>query len=129
LGREPHAMQPVQSPERVARAVADVCERPRRIRFVPRSIVLGLGLHALVPRLSERLLLDALRRYHVSGEPKPETEGNLFEPPSEAARTHADKPPKVSTPRFAAWAAARFVRLGVESAFRRVRGWLGVQRR
>lgn len=128
LAREPRAMQPVQSPERVARAVADVCERPRRIRFVPRFIVLGLGLHALLPRLSERLLLDALRRYHVSGEAKPQTEGNLFEPPSEGAKTHAEKPPKVSTPRFAAWAAARFARLGLESAARRVRGWLPQRR-
>ena len=129
MAREPRAMQPVQSPERVARAVADVCERPRRVRFVPRSAVLGLALHALRPRTSERLLLDALRKYHISDERKPVTEGNLFEPPDAPAKTHAEEPPQMSTARFVAWATARFVQIELGFAKLRVQRWLAVRRR
>lgn len=126
VARAPRALPPMQSPEHVARAVARLCERPRRLRFVPRAILAGLALHAIAPRASERLLLDALRRYHVNlaGAPPEGVEGNLFEPPQQAAHTHGDRPPQVSTPRFAAWAAGRFVRIELDAAARRMRGWL-----
>lgn len=120
IGRAAYALPPMQSPEKVARALASLCERPRRVRFVPRSIVLGLALHALAPRASERLLLDALRTYHLQ-ERQPQTEGNLYEPRRELARTHGERPPQVSTPRFLAWAAARFVRLEIGALLHRLR--------
>ena len=96
---------------------------------MPRSAVLGLALHALRPRTSERLLLDALRKYHISDERKPVTAGNLYEPPDEPARTHAERPPKVSTARFAAWATARFVQIELEFAKVRMQRWLAKRRR
>jgi hypothetical protein len=70
-------MQPAPPGVHVARAIASVCERPRRVRFVPRSLVLGLVLHAIAPRVSERLLLDALRKYHVGPPDIHETCGTL----------------------------------------------------
>jgi short-subunit dehydrogenase len=122
--RAPRAMPPMQSPEKVARAVAAMCERPRRVRFVPRWIVLGLALHMIAPRASERLLLDALRRFHLGETQAAEPAGNLFEPPSQSAATHGESPPQISTPAFATWAAGRFIRNELGAAARRARGWL-----
>jgi NAD(P)-dependent dehydrogenase (short-subunit alcohol dehydrogenase family) len=129
IRRAPRALPPMQSPEKVARAIAGLCERPRRVRFVPRSLVLGLAFHALMPRSSERLLLDALRKFHISSQPEKMTDGNLFEPTTQPATVHGDRPPMIPTPLFAAWSAGRFVRNGVESAARRMRGWLTPRRR
>ena len=130
IERAPRALPPMQPPERVARAIARLCERPRRVRFVPRSIIVGLALHALAPRTSERLLLDALRRYHVDvpGRRPPPITGNLFEPARAPATMHGDRPPQLSAPRFAAWAAGRLVRIELAAGARRVRHWLTPRR-
>jgi NAD(P)-dependent dehydrogenase (short-subunit alcohol dehydrogenase family) len=129
IHRAPRALPPMQSPEKVARAIAGLCERPRRVRFVPRSLVFGLALHALLPRSSERLLLHALRKYHISDAPQTMTDGNLFDGASIPATVHGERPPMISTPLFATWAAGRFVRNGAEAAVRRVRSWLTGRRR
>jgi len=122
IPRAPYALPPMQPPEKVARAIAVLCERPRRVRFVPRSTILGLALHAILPRTSERVLLDALRTFHLTEEPDALGEGNLYEPPREPpARVHGDRPPVISTPRFAAWAAGKYMRLGIEATTRRMR--------
>ena len=121
IQRAPYALPPMQSPEKVARAIAGVCERPRRMRFVPRVAPLGLAVHALLPRTSERVLLDALRTFHITEEPQTTGEGNLFEPPEQPARTHGDRPPVIGTGRFALWIAAQYARAGLEGATRRVR--------
>jgi NAD(P)-dependent dehydrogenase (short-subunit alcohol dehydrogenase family) len=127
IRRQPRAIPPMQSPERVARAIARMCEHPRRLRFVPRSIVLGLALHAIAPRASEQLLLDALRRFHISDDATPETQGNLYRPARGVARTHGERPPQISTPRFVVWAASRFLHIEARSAVRRARRWLTVR--
>jgi short-subunit dehydrogenase len=129
LRRQPRAIPPMQSPERVARAIARMCEHPRRLRFVPRSIVLGLALHAIAPRASERLLLDALRRFHISGDAMPMTEGNLYRPASGTARIHGERPPQISVPSFVVWAAGRFLRIEARSAVRGIRRWLTPRQR
>lgn len=127
--RAPRALPPMQSPEKVARAIAGLCERPRRVRFVPRSLVLGLALHAILPRSSERVLLDALRTFHLGDQPQPLTDGNLFEGSSRSATIHGERHPLVSTPRFATWATRRFLRNQSEAAVKRVRNWLTGRRR
>ncbi len=124
MQRAPRALPPMQSPEHVARAVAAMCERPRRVRFVPRSSALGLMFHALAPRASERLLLAALRKFHMSDERQPFTQGNLYEPPSEPAHTHGHRPPQIGALRFFAWAALRLVRIELGFAARRIGRWL-----
>lgn len=121
MHQKPRALPPMQSPEKVARAIADVCERPRRVRFVPRSLVLGLALHALVPRITERVLLDALRRFHLGSPGVRTTRGSLYAPATEAAHTHGEAPPRISTPRFLAWLVQRFIRVELASVARRLR--------
>jgi NADP-dependent 3-hydroxy acid dehydrogenase YdfG len=121
--RSAYALPPMQSPERVARAIAGMCERPRRVRFIPRPIALGLVLHAIAPRATERLLLDALSKFHITDEREPVTDGNLYEPSTSPARTHGDRPPQIGVARFALWAAGRAIRNEVDAAIHHVRRW------
>jgi NAD(P)-dependent dehydrogenase (short-subunit alcohol dehydrogenase family) len=119
LGQSAHAMPPVQSPEKVARALVGLISRPRRQRFVPRIAALGLGFHAMFPRVSERLLLRALLKFHIGGA-EPSNDGNLFRPASDQAAVHGQRPPKISTPGFVVWAARELVRIGIDTLRRQV---------
>lgn len=110
LGRAPRAMPPTQSPEKVASALVALIKRPQRTRYVPRIAALGVALHALAPRTTERLLLAALERWHFDQRDQPDTEGNLYAPAAETAATHGDRPPQIGTAAFFAWLAARLVR-------------------
>jgi hypothetical protein len=121
IGRAPFALPPVQSPEKVAIAIADVCERPRRTRYVPRSIALGVAMHAIAPRITERLLLDALRRWHLSDRKQAIGPGNLYTPPrTPPAMTHGTRPPMISAPRLALWLGGQLIKHGGEALRRRM---------
>jgi short-subunit dehydrogenase len=102
VGQRPYAMQPVQPPERVARAIADVAARPRRERYVPRYVPAGLAVHWLFPRTSERLLRHALTAFHLMGH-QPPTDGNLFVPTANRGATRGSRPPIVGRLAFALW--------------------------
>jgi short-subunit dehydrogenase len=119
IGRTPRALPPMQSPEKVARAVARLIEKPRRTAFVPSAIRLGLLLHQLMPRSIERLLLDTLRRWHVSDRPELVSTGNLYTPRDE--KLHGDRPPMLSTARLLAWAVVRFATIQAAALSRRLR--------
>lgn len=116
FGYRPRAMPPVQAPADVARAVADLAERPRREVHVPKIATWGLLLHALVPRTVERLLMDALAKWHFDSTEEPKTQGNLYQASFENGATHGLRPPRVRTLRFSVWAARRLVELQVEAA-------------
>ncbi len=129
IERAPYALPPMQSPEKVATAIARLIERPRRTLHVPRALPLGLALHALMPRAVERLLFDALTKFHISNELSPSTYGNLYEPPRQlTADVHGQRPPKIPTPAFLGWALGRFVRNELTALARRVQGVLGRRR-
>ncbi|MBA3821766.1 MAG: SDR family NAD(P)-dependent oxidoreductase [Deltaproteobacteria bacterium] len=119
LGLTPRALPPVQSPEKVAFAIADLAERPRRTLFVPRFVVLGLALHALVPRTVERLLLDTLRRWHLSTRPERISDGNLYEGAPGDAKVQGDRPPMLSTAKLLVWAVGDLAKLQLTSLRRR----------
>ena len=132
IGSAPYAMPPMQSPEQVARAIAHLAEHPRRTRHVPRAAVLGLALHAILPRTTERLLLEALRRWHLGGAEQHVTTGNLFAPPPEAGRIHGRRPPRIGLGSLIAWLAWQLAQLELESAIRvgrRVAAWFDRRRR
>lgn len=114
FGVQPRALPPMQSPEKVARALVRLVEKPRRKVHIPHSIVLGLVFHALFPRTAERLLLDALRRWHMSDKPEVVSEGNIFEPMGEA-KVHGDRGPLIGTARFLAWCAGRLLHNGLRA--------------
>lgn len=102
VGREAHAMPPAQSPEVVARALVDLIDRPRRELHVPRSAQLGLALHALFPRAVERVIHDALSRWHF-GAPQQLGSGNLWEGKLEPPTIHGERPPQLSFQALIAW--------------------------
>lgn len=122
VGREARAMPPMQSPEKVARALVRLIERPRRERHVPRVAALGLVLHWLMPRTTERLVSRALSRFHF-GLPEAPTEGAIYRPQQAEGTVHGSRPPTVSGPRFAAWTARELARIAAESTRRRAHRW------
>jgi short-subunit dehydrogenase len=124
IGRRISAMPPVQSPEKVARALVALIERPRRQRFVPRLAELGLVVHRVAPRTTERLLLRALRRFHL-GEDEPPKEGNLYRPAAEPGAVHGRRPPRIGMPSFIAWSARELLRIELQAIGQRLRRWHG----
>jgi NAD(P)-dependent dehydrogenase (short-subunit alcohol dehydrogenase family) len=109
-GKQARAMQPVQEPERVARAIVDVVRRPRRQRYVPRYVVAGLALHWLWPDATERLLREALETFHLVGR-QPATRGNLFAPAEAAGSMHGERRPVIGRTLFALWVASEVASL------------------
>jgi NAD(P)-dependent dehydrogenase (short-subunit alcohol dehydrogenase family) len=103
VGREAFSMPPVQEPQKVARVMADLAERPVRERHVPRIALLGLALHAILPRTTERLILDVLREWHFGDRPEPRVHGNLFAPDDDVSTAHGTRPPQLGLPALAAW--------------------------
>ena len=124
VGRKARAMPPMQAPEKVARALVRLVERPRRELHVPRIATLGFVAHWLFPRTTERLLLRALRKWHFSSQPEAATTGNLYAPLAEKGERHGRRPPQISTPGFAAWSLRELVKMEVQTASRwfRTRG-------
>jgi short-subunit dehydrogenase len=110
-GMRAHAMPPVQEPERVARAILSVALRPRRQLYVPRYIVMGVGLHWLWPKATERLLRHALKRFHLVGE-QANTEGSLFAASGNAGTIHGDRRPVIGRTRFGLWAVREVAVMG-----------------
>jgi hypothetical protein len=115
-------MPPTQSPEKVARAIVRLTARPRHQVYVPRIAALGVALHSLVPRTTERLLFRAVSRWHFDDQRQSPTKGNLDEPTKPGkGETHGQREAALGTPRFAAWAFVELSKMAVES----VRRFLG----
>jgi hypothetical protein len=111
VGRRAHAMQPVQPPERVARAIVHVAARPRRHRYVPRYVAVGLVLHWLWPRTGERLLRHALQTFHLVGA-EPRTDGSLFATRGNAGTIHGSRRPIVGRLALLGWVLQDLGRMG-----------------
>jgi short-subunit dehydrogenase len=120
IGRRAHALQPVQSADDVATAIVELANRPRRQRYVPRYIPIGLAFHWLWPRLAERLLLHALVRFHLVDSER-RHKGNLFAPDTLSGTVRGSRPPIVGRATFAAWIAMDLCRIGAQWWMRRQR--------
>jgi NAD(P)-dependent dehydrogenase (short-subunit alcohol dehydrogenase family) len=108
VGRKPHAMPPVQSPEHVARQLVALAERPRRELHVPRIAALGLGLHALFPRLVESVIHDSLGRWHFGDKQPLNAEGNLWSPSRELPSAHGRRRPQIGFPALIGWLVGHY---------------------
>jgi short-subunit dehydrogenase len=115
VGLEARAMPPAQSPERVARAIVKLAERPRRELHVPRVAVLGYALHALWPRTTERLLLHALREWHFADDAQRQTTGNLYRPAQQQARVHGTRPPRIGLSGFLGWTLRELLKIEADT--------------
>jgi NAD(P)-dependent dehydrogenase (short-subunit alcohol dehydrogenase family) len=112
VGRKAHPLPPIQPPEQVARTLVRMAERPVRERHVPAIAVLGLGLHWLLPRTTERLILDTLRAWHFDGAGEHDGRGNLWAPRRRDPKAvHGTRPPLLATSTLVAWVAGRLVRI------------------
>ncbi len=79
-GRSIHPVPPIYRPERVARAIVSLAERPRRnkpIGLAGRAVVLG---QRLAPTLAMRLGAAWVNLTYFEDRHAPPTNGNLFEP-------------------------------------------------
>lgn len=84
-GRPP---PPVDSPERVARAVVDAVRRPRReISVGPGNPVAVLGFR-LLPGVYDRLVTPLMRLGGVSRDPAPASPGNVLQPQPSGDAVH-----------------------------------------
>jgi NAD(P)-dependent dehydrogenase (short-subunit alcohol dehydrogenase family) len=119
IGRQARALPPIQSPEKVARAMIELARHPRRELHVPRIALLGVAAHALFPRTCERLLQRALKRWHFDDTPQPPTQGNLYEP-AEQASVHGHRRPQLNTIAFLGWTARELVRMEAERLWEKV---------
>jgi short-subunit dehydrogenase len=117
IGREAHAMPPAQKPEKVAKAIVRLGKRPKRELHVPRYLAMGIVLHWMLPRTTERLLLHALTRFHFGAGEKA-TSGNLFVPPAEKGTVHGVRRPLISNPAFALWVIRDLAGMGISSVRR-----------
>ncbi len=121
-GQAAFALPPLQSPEKVARAIVGLVLRPRRQRFVPRIAALGLAAHWMFPRTVEQLLLRALKKFHLGPGEAPK-EGTLRAPAGEKGAVHGDRKPRISGPAFVLWSARELLRIGLERVRRGVKRW------
>ncbi len=83
-GRTVKAMEPVYSAERIADAILELAERPRRevsVGGAPKMIML---MHALAPSLAEKTMARKVDKDHFMDRPTPPTDGNLFQPMRES---------------------------------------------
>jgi NAD(P)-dependent dehydrogenase (short-subunit alcohol dehydrogenase family) len=102
-GLVPRPVPPVQEPLKVAKALVDLAERPRRERHVPRVALLGLALHALMPRAVERTLLEVLNSWLLGPESAAYGQGTLVAPERQSAAVHGTNAPKSDTLHLASW--------------------------
>jgi short-subunit dehydrogenase len=115
VGREPHAMPPTQSPEKVARALVDLAERPRRQLHVPKVAAWGLALHALCPELVERVIHDSLSRWHFGAAQPLNPAGNLWQPSAEPASAHGERGPRLSLTSLMGWVIGHYAARGLRA--------------
>jgi NAD(P)-dependent dehydrogenase (short-subunit alcohol dehydrogenase family) len=115
VGRKPYSMPPVQSPEHVARQLVALAERPRRELHVPRIAALGLGLHALFPRLVESIIHDSLSRWHLGAGQERDAQGNLWSPSLEPPSVHGERKPRLSLPSLIGWVLGHYSARGLRA--------------
>lgn len=85
-GVQTHPLPPVVKPERVAAAIVGAVDRPRREITVGQLQRAAVLMHAVAPRLYERLVVPVFEHVVLRGERVEHTEGNLFGPQPEANR-------------------------------------------
>jgi hypothetical protein len=120
-------MSPLQSPEKAARALAELIEPPRRQLLVPRVAALGLWLHHLAPESTERVLSDLLKKWHFGSEPQRSTTGNVHAPADEHGAVHGTRRPLAGALPVFLFAARRFAQLQLQNAGTRARALWGAR--
>jgi len=114
-GKKAYAMPPAQPPERVARQLVALAERPRRELHVPRVVALGFVLHAVFPRLIENVIHVALKRWHFGGRQAVDPQGNLWAPAADGADLHGHRPPRIGLSALIGWLLGHYGARGLRA--------------
>lgn len=77
-GRAVKALDPVYSPQKVARAIASLILKPRAEIVVGRADVMMMANARMSPRMYERMMARQIDRNHLQNRPARATRGNLF---------------------------------------------------
>jgi short-subunit dehydrogenase len=85
VGRKVSAPPPVLDPWRVAAAIVRLADKPRPSTLVGSTAVLTRAAHTLSPSLTARAMARFMSAYFDRAEHVGVSEGNLFEPSSDAA--------------------------------------------
>lgn len=118
VGHGAYGLPPMQSPEKVAKAMVRLAEHPRREVHVPRIALLGLAAHELFPRTVERIIFDALGKWHFGKQGEAQTDGNLYTPQKKSGAVHGKRRPLLKTTALLVFAAQRFVEIQLQFLFR-----------
>jgi short-subunit dehydrogenase len=86
-GRALKALPPVASPERAAKTIVDLAERPRREVFVGNAARLINLQHLLAPGATEALMARTVDSQHFQDSPAPPTRGAIHTPMREGRGT------------------------------------------
>jgi short-subunit dehydrogenase len=89
-GGELKPVPPVYAPERVARAMVSLAERPRNAVTVGAAAHVARFAHFVLGGLSGRVMRYFLEAYFARARPVPTGDGSLFEPDSSHARAPSD---------------------------------------
>jgi NAD(P)-dependent dehydrogenase (short-subunit alcohol dehydrogenase family) len=114
FGRRPKPLEPVNDPERVARAIVRCARRPARERLVGRGARPMVAMHAIAGPVFERVFAKQIEHNHFLDEPAAPSPGNLFEPVPEGDRETGEWRERLRRRRFQrALALARDVTPGI----------------
>lgn len=84
-GRAVRAMEPVYPAGKVAAAIVDLAQHPRREVTVGGTGRLFAFQHAVAPAMAEKMMARQVESRHLAQSPAEDTHGNLFEPMEEGA--------------------------------------------
>jgi short-subunit dehydrogenase len=79
-GRAPKPMDPVYDVERVADAIVELAQHPKREVYVGGAGAVLSFLRRLAPRLLEKKMAQQVEQEHFQDRPAEDSSGNLFEP-------------------------------------------------
>jgi NAD(P)-dependent dehydrogenase (short-subunit alcohol dehydrogenase family) len=111
IPRRPRPMPPLQSAEKVARAMARLVEHPRHERHVPSYMQLAVLLKHLAPVTTDAVLLHVLQQFHL-GPPASPQHDDVFRPERGSGEVHGrgeDEPRLRAVLTFAAQDAMRLL--------------------
>jgi NAD(P)-dependent dehydrogenase (short-subunit alcohol dehydrogenase family) len=80
MGQRVRPLPPIIAPERVARVIVGLADRPRASVIVGQIQRFSIPIHRIAPRLAGWLTLRVMNRVALQPEPASDTTGNVFEP-------------------------------------------------
>jgi short-subunit dehydrogenase len=88
IGKEVNPPKPLIDPAEVAKAMIELVEHPRDATHIGTQHRLGRFGHAVLPKLTGKIMNSAMRSYFKVAKERPRTDGNLFSPDDNENHVH-----------------------------------------